>query len=187
MAPVPESGGSTSASGGTGSNKTVTRIVIAVVILSAIGYVAQGFFARKFAEKTIESVYENATGGDVDVDSSGDGGVSINSGDDTIATGSKASWPTTMPSSVPEFSYGTIAYNSTTDNEDYKSWSVTYSAVSAGADSKYADDLTAKGWKKTDSVETSLMTNKTFELDGYRLNYTVDTSSAAATLTVYKI
>lgn len=168
----------TAPTGKNNSTKLIVIVVIVLVILSGIGYAAQRFFARK----TAENIVENATG--LDVSTSNNGGVTMSNGDDTISTGDKAKWPSTMPSDVPEFKSGTIAYSSASASDDYKGWSVTYSDVTAANATSYFTALTGKGWAQTDSVESSLVTNKTFEKGTLQLNFTLDLSSNGATIAV---
>jgi hypothetical protein len=178
-APAPAS----AIAGKNNSTKLIVIIVIVLIVLGAIGYATQQYFARKVAENIVEKSLESATGGKVDINSS-DGGVTVSNDSGTTSTGSNAKWPTSMPSDVPEFKSGTIAYSSASTSDDYKGWNVTYSDVTVANATAYFTTLTGKGWAQTDSVESSLMTNKTFEKGTLRLNFTLDPSSNGATIVV---
>lgn len=164
------------------SNSTLIIVIVVILVMLGLGgYLVKKFVLNKIAEKSAEKILESATGSKVDID--GENGVTVKNGDGQISTGSKAEWPKTMPSSVPEFKYGTISYSTSTDTETYKGWSVTYSEVSDGATDKYSKNLTDKGWSLTDSVESSLIVNKTFEKDDLIIYFMTDPSSKSATVT----
>lgn len=175
QAPVP--------TGKKNSTKLIVIIVIILVVLSAIGYVLQGYFARKVGENIAEKTLESVTGSKVDINSN-NGGVTVSNDGGTTSTGSNAKWPASMPSDVPEFKSGTISYSSASTTADYRGWNVTYSNVTAANSTAYFTTLTNAGWTQTDSVESSLVTNKTFEKGTLRLNFTLDPESNGATILV---
>lgn len=178
-APAPVSGG------GKSNNKVVIIILIVVVVLGIIGYAAQKYFAKRIAEKSAESIIGGLTGSDVDINSGEDGGVSINSNGNSLSSGSQAKWPSTMPSSVPEFKYGTISYSSTTADDAYKGWSASFTGVEAPDLTAYGNQLTALGWAEIDRVESNIATNITYEKDEYRINLTYDPNSKDLSLSAY--
>lgn len=179
-APVPASTGG----GGKSSNKVIIIIVVIVVVLGIIGYAAQRYFAKRLAEKTAESIISNATGGKVSVDSSGNGGVTINSNGSTLSTGSKSTWPATMPASVPEFTYGTISSSSTSSDVTYKSWSVTFESATTDAFTKYAAAVVAKGWSQTYSADGDGVSTRFYDTADYTMTFSVDTVNKTASVSV---
>ena len=177
-APAPANGG------GKGGSKVVIIIVIVVVVLGIIGYAAERYIAKKIADKAASTIISSATGGKVSVDSSGNGGVSVNSNGDSISSGSKAVWPVNMPSSVPKFTYGTISYSSSSDTADYKAWSAMFTDVTTDAGTKYANALTANGYAQTEVINNNDVSITTYENDTYRVSVTIDTSNKEATVSV---
>ena len=176
--PAPASGG------GKSSNKVILIIVIVVVVLGIIGYAAERFIARKIADKAASTIISSATGGKVSVDSSDNGGVSVNSNGDTISSGTKAVWPVNMPSSVPKFTYGTISYSSSSDTADYKAWSAMFTDITSDAGTKYATALTTNGYTQTEVINNNGVSITTYENDTYRVSVTIDDSNKEATVSV---
>jgi len=110
--------------------------------------------------------------------------VTINSNGDSVSSGNQAKWPTTMPSSIPEFKYGTISYSSSTDTADYKAWSAMFTNVSASDGAKYTAEVLAKGFVQTDTMTTNGITVTSYENGTYRLTLSLDSGSNGATVDV---
>lgn len=182
-APAPTAPASTGG-GGKSNNKVIIIIVVVVVVLGIIGYAAQRYFARKVAEKSVESLLSDATGGKVSVDSSDNGGVTINSNGSSVSTGSKSTWPATMPAIVPEFTYGTITASSTSSDESYKAWSASYETVTSDALTKYSDAVSAKGWAQTYSADGDGSASRFYDTDAYTLTLIINSTDKTAVISV---
>lgn len=163
----------------------IVVIVIIVVILLGGGYAAQRYFARKAADKIAESVLNNATGGNTSVKSS-DNGVSVkdNNGS-TLSGGDKATWPDSVPSTVPKFKYGTLYVASgDTTNE---SWTMMYQNVTdTSAATKYLAELATSGWKQTQSYDGGSVVTRMLEQGNYLLTISVDSGAKTAQISVTK-
>ena len=79
--------------------RTLASVSIAVSLLAAAGC---GKAAEKVAEKATEEAIENQTGGQVDLDVDGEGGVSIATEDGSISSAAQVpeGWPDDVP--VPD-------------------------------------------------------------------------------------
>ena len=182
-APAPSVPASTGG-GGKKNNKVIIIIVVVVVVLGIIGYAAQRYFVRKVAEKSVESLLSGATSGKVSVDSSGNGGVTVNSNGSSVSTGSKSTWPATMPAIVPEFTYGTIISSSTSSDESYKAWSASFENVTSDALTKYSDALVAKGWTQTYSTDGDGTSGRFYDTEAYTLTLTISSTEKTAAISV---
>jgi len=161
----------------------VAVILIVVVVLGVGGYFASRYVARKAGEKLAEGILKAGTGGNVDVNSSGDG-AKVETGDGSLSVGSSASWPKDMPNSVPEFKYGKITMAVSTDTNG-KGWSVTYEAVESGAMEKYASDLSSAGWTKEDTADMGAgLSILSYSKDSYQIQAIYDASSKGVSLAV---
>ena len=183
-APAQSAPASTSSGGKGGGSKLIIIIVIIVVVLGAAGYFARNYLVKKAAEKTAESILSTATGGKVSVDSSDNGGVTINSNGSTLSTGSKSSWPATMPTSVPEFKYGTISSSSTSNDSTYKAWSAGYTDITSDALTKYDTQLLANSWTQTYSADADTNSTRMYDSTSYSLSVIVDSAGKTATISV---
>lgn len=100
----------------------MTIIIIVVVVLATLsigGYLVSRFLLKKVAEQITESLIEGATGGKVDIDSEAEGeDISIETKNGLYLMTSDNEWPSDMPSSVPEFSYGKIKASSKSSSGD---------------------------------------------------------------------
>lgn len=161
----------------------IAIVLIVLVVLGAVGYFTSRYLAKKAGEKLTETILEGATGTDVDIDSSGDG-ATVNSNSGSISSGSKAKWPTTMPATVPEFTYGTITYSQNSSDESYKSWNVIYESVVSGAFEKYKAALLAKGWVEDSNMSVNDMQSISLSNDIYQCTFSVNTTESTASLIV---
>jgi len=184
-APAPAQNAPASGGGKSGSSKVIIIVVVIIVVLGVIGYAAQRYFARKLADKTASSLLGAATGGKVSVDSNENGGVSINSNGDTAATGSKAVWPKTMPTDVPEYKAGTITYSSSSSDSSSKSWVADFSGASESSFTSYQAEIVAKAWSETDRMTSGQSTSVSYENTTYRLSVTFDSEQKTLGVTVY--
>ncbi len=176
--PAPTSGGSSK----TGT-KVLIIIIVIVVVLGVIGYFVSRYLARKVGESAAESILSSATGGKVDVSSSGNG-ASVTTKDGTVSTGDKASWPADMPGSIPKVSSGAITYSSKNASGVYTYWSVVYDKGSTDIITKYKADLVAKGWTVTGEVNSSYIDSVTATLGKLEVSLSYDPSSGGMTLAV---
>lgn len=161
-----------------------TVIIIVLVVLLALGvggYFVSRYVAQKAGERLTEGFLGAATGGNVDINSGGEG-VSIENDKGSLSLGQSAQWPSDMPSNVPEFSYGKpIMSTKVADG----GWSVLYENVSEDAKDKYVSDLSSKGWID-DSGAIDAGSSQIIQMtDGtYNLIIVFDETSKGATLTV---
>lgn len=151
------------------SSKTTTTAIVVVVavliVLGLAGYFLQKLVFQKTGEKIAESLIEGATGGDVDVDSNGEG-FSVSNEDGSLDIGKNASWPSDMPSDVIEFKGGDIemsgAYEST--------WTVSLSNASSQEIDAYIEDLKSSGWDQdvanfdSDSYSMTQLSNRKYNI-----------------------
>jgi hypothetical protein len=177
-APAPSS--TSAPAGGKKSNSTtiIIIVVVVVVILGVGGYLLQNYLARK----TAESILSSTTGSAVSVS---DNGVSVSSGSATVATGDKATWPSTMPSDVPKFGSGNILGVTTDTTTGY--WTVTYeNCTDSAAGTKYVAALIAAGWTQTATYDANNSIVRSMEKGQYILNLTFSSQDKGANITVQK-
>lgn len=170
-----------------GGNKTATIIIIVIVVLIILGfggsYVFSNFIAKKVGENAAEKILESATGGKVDVSSSGNG-ASVTTKDGTVTTGDQAKWPSDMPSSVPKLGSGTITYAAKSAGEGYTYWSVIYDKGTGADITKYKTSLTSTGWTIADEINTSYSISIRATSGKLEVAVSLDPSSGAVTMTV---
>jgi hypothetical protein len=169
-----------------GSKTAVTIIIIVVVVLAILsigGYLISRFLLNKVTEQTTESLIEGATGGKVDIDSDGDE-VSVETEDSSYSMNGKSEWPSDMPASVPEFTYGTVEASSKSSSGEDTSWSVTFTDVNSGAYDNYTAALKNAGWNETGNLSSSGSQISNMENDEYYLIYTYDSSDNSGSLVV---
>jgi len=169
-------------SGGKSPTKLIAIVVVALVLLAIVGYALNAYVWNKAGEKVAEGILESATGGQVDVDSSGDE-VTVTGDDGSWSASSKNEWPSDMPSVVPEFKYGDIEASSKV-TVDTTGWTVSYSNLQSGATAKYKTDLTSKGWTISSEMTSGDAETIMAEADGYTLIYVADLAEDTAGLTV---
>lgn len=144
----------------------VVVIVVVLVILGIIGRVVSNYLARKAGEKLAEGIISSATGGKVDVD-----------------TGSGASWPSDMPSSVPKYSKGKITIATKINEEGSKGWSVVISETSQSDYNSYKVQVVSAGWTNTASTSFGTIIDA-YENGTYAMNLTFDPTSNGVSITV---
>lgn len=138
------------------------RIPIRYVFLTAIFAISFGLLfscrnsSEKTAEKVIEKSIKNTSGEDVDVDINNQKTVVETEEGRVEFDGSAKSWPSAIPSEVPEFNYGKITGLTTNESDDTKGWTIIYSDVPGDAADKYKSDLKSKGFT-TQSVSVGGM------------------------------
>lgn len=159
----------------------VIIIVAVLVVMSVGGYLVSRYLARKVSEKATESIMEAATGNKVDVNTS-DNGVTYKTEGGELSVGTKAKWPTDVPSSLPEFTFGTISGSSKTGETGNYIWTMGYEKVSTDAYTKYKDLLTSKGW--TITSETSYGNNQGLiaQIETYEVTFSVYGDNAEASI-----
>ncbi len=165
----------------------VTMIIIIVVavlvVLSVGGYLVTRYLARKVSEKATESIMEGATGKKVDINTS-DSGATYKTEGGELSVGTKAKWPTDTPTSLPEFTFGTITGSSKTGEVGSYVWTMGYEKVSADAYTKYKDLLTSKGWTITSETSYANTQGLIAQIEGYEVTFSVygDNSEASIML-----
>ncbi len=151
-----------------GGDKTLKVVVIVIVILAVVG--VAGYFGVKYllqraGEKVVEGVIESNIDGDVDYDYDDDG-VSLETEEGTTSVGSKAEWPSDMPSSVPKYNEGSISYSSTT----IEGWNLMFEDIKSVSLTSYKSELEDSGWtivstsSSTQSGESIQAENDTYDL-----------------------
>lgn len=158
-----------------GSNKTVVIIIVVVVVLvvlGIIGSVLSGLFARKVAEKGVESVLSKVTNGTVDVDTKNNS-VTINTGDGTATIGTQE-LPSDFPKDIPVYPGATVlgsVTGSATAGGLFVSMNSTDSldAVKSYYDSK----LVENGWTKEEGVNLGTIVNIAATKGDQRLSVTL--------------
>jgi hypothetical protein len=174
------------ASSGGGKSNT-TLIVIIVVVLAVLiggGLIARwaiGKVAKKAGEVTTEKILEGATGGDVNIK---DNGVEVKSSAGTASFSESKTWPTDMPSVVPEFKSGTIATVSNLNIGGNKSWTVTYEGAKSSDYTSYVNDFKSNGWTEGLSSSSNGETLTMLTKDKYSISLTLNESSGEASLVV---
>jgi hypothetical protein len=169
-----------------GSKTAVTIIIIVIAVLAILsigGYLISRFVLNKVAEKTTESLIEGATGSKVDIDSEGED-FSIESGDDSYSMTSKSEWPSDMPSSVPEFTYGKIGTSTKSSSGDDIGWSIYFIEVESGAYDSYTAALENAGWSETGNMSSGGNQISNMENSQYYLIFTYDANENSGSLTV---
>ncbi len=166
-----------------GSNKALTVVIIVIVVLAALG--AAGYFGVRYllnraGEEVAEGIFESAIDGEVDFDYSEDG-ATIETEEGTASTGSKAAWPSDMPSSVPKYDEGNLTYSSTTIG----GWNLMYEEIGSTSLDSYKSALVDKGWTiVADSSSTVSGNTLQAENDSYDLYVLAFEEGKTATLTV---
>ena len=166
-----------------GGNKAVTVIVIVVVIMAVLG--AAGYFGVRYllnraGEEVAEGIFESAVDGEVDLDYSEDG-ATIETEDGTTSTGSKAEWPSDIPSSVPKYTDGDLTYSSTTIG----GWNLMYEEIKSTSLDSYKSALEDKGWTIVANSSSAVSGNSLqAENDSYDLYVLAFEEGKTATLTV---
>ena len=169
-----------------GSKTAVTIIIIVVVVLAILsigGYLVSRFLLNKVAEQTTESLIEGVTGGKVDIDSEGED-VSIETEDGSYSMTGDNEWPSDMPSSVPEFSYGKIEASSKSSSGDSTNWSVSFTDVKSDAYDSYTSELEKSGWSETGNISSGGSQIANMENSEYYLIFTYDANENSGSLVV---
>ncbi len=127
----------------------------------ALTSIGCGKAADKIAEKATEKAAEQAVGGDVDIDTDGEGNVSISTPDGNFSTSSSQELPDDFPSDVPIVD-GTMTTVSRTEADGNLLFMVTVTTDAGGQETldALAADLAAEGW--TETVKYGSMTNGSF-------------------------
>ncbi|MFA7177997.1 MAG: hypothetical protein WC114_12170 [Smithellaceae bacterium] len=166
-------------SGKQGINKSVIIVLAIILVLVIVGWLAQGYLAKKTAENLVGDLIDS----NVELDTEGNV-AKVTSDDGSFEMSGTAKWPDDMPAEVPEFTAGIVesSAKSTVDGSG-SGWTVSFKSVKAGAYSSYRDQLLAKSWSETGTYESdSKMTN--MENDKYYLIFTVDETNSTGSLVV---
>lgn len=120
--------------------KTIIIIIVSVVAFIFILMVAVagiGFFIAKRVQQKVGIT-------NMHIDKQGSGKIEFQGGQ--IELGKTATWPTDMPSDVPEFTYGKVKMVTKSEVENKKGWNILLEEVTADAPEKYKADLKNSGW-----------------------------------------
>lgn len=171
----------------TGKNKTTLIVVIVLVVVAILGiggYFVSRYFIKKAAGNLADNLINSATNGVVDADINS-GSVNVDTGDGSINLNQNSSWPTDMPSDVPQFTYGKVAFSSKIDSGGTEGWTVTIEDVKSGSLEKYKSDLEAKGWvAQAESTDLGFANILQYEKGGMQIIISYDPDSKAVNLTV---
>ncbi len=167
-----------------GGNKGCTTAIIIVIVILAIlgvaGWAISRYVGQKIGENVAEGLIGAATGGKVDVDSSGEQ-VSIKTDEGSLNVGSKT-WPKDMPSVVPEFKYGSLT--GTLSVTDPASWSVTYENADADTYEKYQKDLQRAGFVTKEQLTTDNIKTMEMAHTDWQILFSFDSSAKSGSLEV---
>lgn len=170
-----------------GSNKTLIIVLVIVFVVFILpGIVIGGaiwWFGRgDGAEKLAESIVENATGSDVDIDSN-DGSYSIKTDDGSYESSVGEDLPENFPDEVELYNRQTVtgSYRSSTDSGS--SWSV--NAESNDSVSKVSDYLDDKysSWDNKGEYSVNGTTTTIYEKGSLRVSITVGEDSGDSSKT----
>jgi len=171
----------------TGKSNTTLIVVIvlaAVVILGVGGYFVSRYFIKRAAGNLADSFINSATNGVVDADINS-GSVKVGTGDGSIDLNQNSTWPADMPSDVPQFTYGKVAFSSKIDSGNTKGWTVTIENVPSGSLEKYKKDLEAKGWiAQAESTDLGFASILQYEKGDNQIMTSYDPDSKGVNLTV---
>lgn len=174
-----------SAAGGKKNNSAVVIIIIVVVgliVLGTVGYFVRRWIVRRAADSVASGILSSATGGKVSVDSNNNS-VSVSDNGASSTIGDNATWPSTMPSSVPKYTDGKITMTTKVDNESGKSWSVIIGETSLSAYNLYKSKVEAAGWTSSSSTNFGALIDD-YDSSAYNLTLTFDNSSNGVSISV---
>lgn len=176
----------TPSSSGDSKGASGTRIAIIVIIAIAVvgigGWLISRYVLNKVAETATEGILSEITGGDVDVDSSGNT-ASISSEDGSFSMTANNEWPTDMPTEVPKFTAGEIDGSAKSTSEEKSSWTVSFTKVIAGAYDNYVQTLLSAGWSETSAISSDAKMSN-MENDRYYLILTINETDQTGSLIV---
>lgn len=105
--------------------------------------------SEKQGEKMMENTLEQATGEKTDVDLDKNK-VTIESDNmKTVIETDAKTWPETVPSEVPKFTWGNIIHTTTSEMDETKAWGVHFEGVPMDALDKFDTELKKAGFKTT--------------------------------------
>lgn len=158
------------------SNKVVVIVIVIVVILVVLGIVGSvisGFLAKKFAEKTTESIISSVTNGSVDVNTKNNT-ITINGENGTTTIGSQK-LPDDFPKDIPVYSGANVLGSVTGDASQGTAMLVTFVTKDSFEQVKrfFDAELPRNGWAKelTTNYENSI--NYVVTKNGMRLTVVV--------------
>ncbi|MCX6812055.1 MAG: hypothetical protein NTW79_00310 [Candidatus Berkelbacteria bacterium] len=157
-------------------------VVVGILVLGTAGYFVRRWIVRKAADKVASGILSAATGGSVSVDSNNNS-ASISSNGSSSTIGDNATWPSTMPSSVPKYSDGKITMSTKTDNDSGKSWSVIIGETNVDQFNAYKVKILAIGWRSVSETNFGAQIDS-YENDSYDLSLTFDPSSNGVSIAV---
>lgn len=150
--------------------KKITKFLPILLLIIPLGGC---FITDKISEfvgtKLTETIIEQSTDEDVDVDLSGNGGMTIKTEDGETYIGTDATLPDDWPNDVSVIKYDEIITSST--YRDASNDSVTYqlSLISSmnysNSINYYKNEMTGDGWTETASIDASGTTMLSYEKD----------------------
>lgn len=153
------------------SNKTLVIVLVIVGVLFVLPGVllaVGGFWLSRGdnAEKITESVIENATGADVDIDKDGSS-VNIKTEDGSVSYGTEQKLPDDLPDSVVMYDNQTVVGVLTSNQDGTGNWNISaetddeVSKVTEFIESKYVE----KGWTESSSATYNGIASYSYEKD----------------------
>ena len=161
------------------SNKTLIIVLVIVgvlVILPGLLFGIGAFWLSRGdnAKNITESVIENATGADVDIDKDGSS-VNIKTDEGSVSIGTEQKLPDNLPESAVMYENQTVVGVLTSNQDDASQWNISaetddeLSKVTEFVESKYID----KGWTKVSSATYNGIATYSYEKDNLSAFITV--------------
>ncbi len=137
----------------------------------------------KIGEELLEEAIESGTGSDVNIDSD-DESVSIESDDMSMNIEEGQDWPEDIPSTVPEFTYGTILGVTQSLNQEEDYWAITIQDIDSNAFTNYKSDLEDNGWEIDYTQTYNEVEALSASLDNDTVVLTIATEENTATMSI---
>lgn len=165
--------------------------VLVITMVFALSALASGCskVSEKASEKVAEKAIESASGGEVKVDLTKDGvKVDAKDGSSSFKTGGDLSWPTSMPSDVPQLNGAKIMNVSEATNADGKTVMVWYQEIKNSDEiNQYKTALQSKGWTIAATTNTPESVFISAEKPGWNLSATFSTKEGNGIIAVNEV
>lgn len=170
-------------------------VVIILVLFGLLGCGVLGFFVynnyvrdkvgENIAENVIEESLEQGSGADVDVNIDDNGGsVTIEDDDSSMQITSDEEWPSNLPSSVPEFTYGKQVSSTYISGEYGEGWTIAFEENSSDAYTSYKTDLEQNNWTIGTTIESGGVYMLSATKDNMTLSLNHNTAEDTLVITV---
>lgn len=170
-------------------------VVVVLVLFGLLGCGVLGFFvynnfikekvAEEVGEAIIEGALEQESGSDVDVNIEDDGGsVTIEDDDSSMQITSDEEWPSNLPSSVPEFTYGKQVSSTYISGEYGEGWTIAFEENSSDAYTSYKADLEQNDWTIGTTIESGGVYMLSATKDNMTLSVNHNTAEDTLVITV---